>query len=162
MPRPRKSGSKIDRARQWLSVGQVTREDSDDELGYDDLPWEWIYADSNDGVGAGPDSKKRKRAASSVDKHEATTGKREIIGARMGKFICRVGDTVFLKSADSQAWIGLICEFIEDEEEGEKMANFMWFSSPSEIRNKTKKRTDYLPVRSEHFFLVSLDIIVLT
>jgi origin recognition complex subunit 1 len=134
---PRKSASKIERARQYLSGGTITREDSDDELGYDDLPWEWIYEDGKDAISG---SKKRKRASTA-----SSTGA-EIVGARMGSFVCKLGDTVFLKSADQQAWVGIICDFVDDEETGEKMADFMWFSTPDEIRNKTKKRTDLLKV----------------
>jgi origin recognition complex subunit 1 len=136
-PRKSASKSKIERARQYLSGGTITREDSDDELGYDDLPWEWIYEDGKDAVSS---SKKRKRAS------EAESTGAEIVGARMGSFVCKLGDTVFLKSADQQAWVGIICEFADDEETGEKMADFMWFSTPDEIRNKTKKRTDFLKV----------------
>lgn len=112
----------------------ISREDSDDELGIDDHPWEWIYADkqeaSQDGTG-----RKRKRVTEDVP---------EIIGARMGSFECALGDIVFLKAEGSgEAWIAIICEFFQDEE-GEKAAHFMWFSSEKEIRNKQKKRTDHL------------------
>ena len=58
-----------------------------------------------------------------------------------------LGDTVLLKAEGSkEAWVGIICDFQEDEEEGEKTANFMWFSGEKEIRNKQKKRMDALPV----------------
>lgn len=116
--------SKAERARQILSGGGVIREDSDDELGFDDLPWEWIYSEDNN----------------SDDEVQ------DIAGARMGTFECMIGDCVLLKAEGThEAWIGLICDFEEDEEEG-KMANFMWFSTEREIRNKHKKRTDALPV----------------
>lgn len=59
------------------------------------------------------------------------------------------GDAVFLKAEGNQAWVGLICDFFEDEDEdNEKMAKFMWFASEGEIRNKSTKRTDFLPVRT--------------
>jgi origin recognition complex subunit 1 len=117
--------SKAQRARQYLTKGGVTREDSDDELGLEDHPWEWIYSSSSD-----TNSKKKKK---------------KITGAKMGSFSCVVGDVVFLKAeGNGEAWVGIICEFMEDEEEGEKCANFMWFSSEREIRNKAKKRTDFL------------------
>jgi origin recognition complex subunit 1 len=145
---PRKSSSKIQAARRWLAGGCVVREDSDDELGYDDLPWEWMYANSGRS-GSERDvikgtGKKRKRA----DSEDGNVGKldgHEIVGARMGSFVARVGDAVLLKAADNQAWVGLITEFGEDEE-GDKQAYFMWFSRPDEIRNKVKKRSDNLPV----------------
>ena len=118
--------SKAERARKYLSVGGVAREDSDDELGLDDHPWEWIYSE-----------KPEKRASDG----------RKVVGARMGDFQCMVGDCVLLKAEGmNEAWIGLICTFEEDDD-GEKAANFMWFSTEREIRNKQKKRTDALPVR---------------
>lgn len=123
-PSTKPQTSKAERARQLLSGGGVIREDSDDELGFDDLPWEWIYSEDNN------------------NEDEV----QEIVGARMGAFECMIGDSVLLKAEGThEAWIGLICDFEEDEEEG-KMANFMWFSTEREIRNKQKKRTDALPV----------------
>ena len=125
---PRTTKSKAERAKQYLSVGGVAREDSDDELGLEDLPWDWIYSE-----------KPAKRAGGGG-------GERGIVGARMGDFQCMVGDSVLLKAEGTrEAWIGLICTFVEDDE-GEKVANFMWFSTEREIRNKQKKRTDALPV----------------
>jgi origin recognition complex subunit 1 len=122
-----KSSTKIEKARRYLAgnAGTLSRDDSDDELGTEDHPWEWIY-----GEGA---SKKLDRKA-----------EREIVAAKMGTFVCQVGDTVFLKSTDNQAWVGLICEFGTDHD-GEMAANFMWFSSQEEIRNKSKRRMDCLP-----------------
>jgi origin recognition complex subunit 1 len=103
----------------------LKREDSDDELGSEDHEWSWIYSN-------GPD------VSSSV-----------IQGARHGSgFRCMLGDIVLLKAeGERQAWVGIICEFAEDIEEDEKMANFMWFSTEKEIRNKEKKRLDFLHVR---------------
>ncbi|MCJ1273563.1 Origin recognition complex, subunit 1 [Puttea exsequens] len=116
--------TKADRAHQYLAASGVTREDSDDELGLEDHPWEWLYS-------------------SSIPKGNQ---RREIIGARMGDFECYLGDCVLLKAeGNGEAWIGLICNFEEDEEEDEKVANFMWFSTEREIRNKAKKRMDFLP-----------------
>jgi len=37
------------------------------------------------------------------------------------------------------ALVGVICDLFDDEDEGQKMANFMWFSNPREIRNNGKK-----------------------
>lgn len=124
--------AKAERARQLLRTGGVAREDSDDELGLEDHPWEWVYA-----------------AGDQDDK-----GDEEIVGARMGNFECKVGDCVLLKAEGAgEAWIGLICDF-QDDEEGEKAANFMWFSTEREIRNKEKKRRDALPVGGSSVFRV--------
>ncbi|KAK4197831.1 P-loop containing nucleoside triphosphate hydrolase protein [Triangularia verruculosa] len=125
----------------------VLREDSDDELGTEDLPWEWIYAnDSAEPESAENNGRKRKRA---------TPQEGQIIGARNGNFECYLGDTTLLKAESSnEAWVGIICEFQEDEE-GERAANFMWFSSPNEIRS-TKKRTDFL--ENELYITTSFDV----
>ncbi|EQK97743.1 origin recognition complex subunit 1 [Ophiocordyceps sinensis CO18] len=114
----------------------TAREDSDDELGSDDLPWEWIYsveppAHGDDGDGHG-DSKRRKVSGS------------KIVGARTGSFQCRVGDCVLLKADGSNdAWVAIICEFIDGDADDGMAANFMWFSTEKEIRNKNKKRNDF-------------------
>ncbi len=137
MPHKVSSASKIqsakaERARQLLRTGGVAREDSDDELGLEDHPWEWIYADGDQDDG----------------------GEDEIFGAQMGSFECKIGDCVLLKAEGAgEAWIGLICDFQEDED-GEKAANFMWFSTEREIRNKEKKRRDALPVIQGSVFSV--------
>ena len=116
----------------------VAREDSDDELGTDDYPWEWIYEDAPEDEPAVEDANPRKRKRPAA--HEP-----EIIGARMGSFECFLGDTMLLKADGSnEAWVGIICDFQLDEE-GDRAANFMWFSSPHEIRSP-KKRTDFLEV----------------
>lgn len=115
----------------------IIREDSDDELGLDDHPWEWVYAQEPAALSPkeGGSSRKRKR----VDE-----GPPRIVGARMGSFECALGDTVLLKADGSnEAWVGIICDF-QDEDDGAKSAHFMWFSSEREIRNKHKKRTDHL------------------
>lgn len=117
--------SKIEEARHYLQGGGVIREDSDDELGQEDHPWEWIYDDDN---------------------------KKSIVGAKMGSFVCRVGDTVLLKAAGNEAWVAIICDLSEGEVEDDdgdtivdKKATVMWFSSEKEIVNKAKKRSDFLP-----------------
>jgi len=137
--------TQIERARQWIKKGAVTRDDSDDELAADDQPWEWIYADQyaqrlkadQQDVEDGKSSRKRKASAIS------SSG--DIVGARIGRFECRLGDAVLLKAeGGNDAWVGVICDFFYDEDEDEKMANFMWFSNPREIRNKGKKMPDVL------------------
>jgi len=122
----KRASSKVERAKQYLNSGGVTREDSDDELGLDDHPWQWIDSEKQCGG--------RKEA-------------QRIIGARMGHFQCMIGDCVLLKAeGNNEAWIGLICNFEEEDEWGDMAANFMWFSTEKEIRNKQKKPTDVLPV----------------
>lgn len=137
--------TRVEKARKFLTSGAVFREDSDDELGYEDHPWEWIYDNvtTDDAPKENATPRKRKAAPTSL-------GSR-IVGARMGSFRCKVGDAVLLKAEGNQAWVGIICDFHEDVEEDEKMAKFLWFSSEKEVRNKNKKRTDFLPVcRSDH------------
>lgn len=130
------AGPEIARARRYLSTGGVDREDSDDELGLEDHPWEWIYLTPSKG------HLSKKHGSRGSHEHK------KIIGARMGSFQCMLGDCVLLKAEGSkEAWVGLLCDFLEeDDEEAVKRANFMWFSAEKEIRNKAKKRTDALPV----------------
>lgn len=122
----------------------VSREDSDDELGSDDLPWEWIYEAQGPERNGGDDD------GASERKRRKVSGK-NIVGARMGSFECRVGDCVLLKAEGSnEAWVGIICEFVDGEDDEDDMAaNFMWFSTETEIRNKDKKRTDFYWVTSK-------------
>lgn len=165
-PLPRKTSS-ISRARKLLRG--VVREDSDDELGDDDIPWEWVYS-------AEPDS------FDQVGRAEINGKKREIVAARMGSafgaFGVAIGDCVFIKGEGLQgeAYVGMICEFKQEGEEGgdgdgdgdraggragksksggngggdggggEMVANVMWFSTEFEVKNKEKKRMDFLPV----------------
>ncbi|KAL8371005.1 hypothetical protein RB595_001044 [Gaeumannomyces hyphopodioides] len=135
----------------------VLRDDSDDELGDDDLPWEWIYdgdGPADDGNGTTSNLSLPPPGEPSQDPAANGTGRRKrkrapeipehkIIGARMGNFECRLGDTVLLKAEGSnEAWVGIICDFVEEDgDEGEKAAQFMWFSTEREIRNKEKKLT---------------------
>lgn len=133
----------------------VARDDSDDELGADDHPWEWVYASSgpsqSPSTAAGPGLESgRKRKREDVPQ--------EIVGARMGKLECRVGDCVLLKAEGSnEPWVAIIEEFIESDEDGDKAAKFLWFSTEKELRNRERKRTDYLWVsifpRTYHKFI---------
>lgn len=135
------------KARQWLRGGTIARDNSDDELGYDDYPWEWIYAEPPSPDDTENKSKATGRTGGRKRDYAALAEEKRIVGARMGKFECRVGDTVLLKADSNEAWVGIICDFSQDEDlEGEKMATFMWFSTQREIRNKAKKRTDFLDV----------------
>ena len=141
-------------ARQYVKAGGINREDSDDELGDEDHPWQWIYSRSP------PSTPRQKHSiAPSLD----------IVGARMGDFECRIGDCVLLKAEGTkEAWVGLICNFIQedhgndddsgyDEGQGTGMAaNFMWFSTPKEIRNEKKRLQDAMP--NEVYITPSWDI----
>ncbi|KAI9829807.1 MAG: Origin recognition complex, subunit 1 [Phylliscum demangeonii] len=181
---PAPAQSRAARARRHLAGVGISREDSDDELGYDDHPWEWIYDDPRiagnetttgparvpleetaDGgnpqmatmaaavvaaaaataAATGSLEEDSKPPASTRPRKGARTASPAIIGARMGSFQCRLGDCVLLKAEGRhEAWVGLICEFRdEDEEDGGKQANIMWFSTEKEIKNKQKKRMDF-------------------
>ncbi|MCJ1380504.1 Origin recognition complex, subunit 1 [Xylographa soralifera] len=109
------NAAKAKTARKFLTAGGVTREDSDDELGTVDHPWQWIYS------------------------HSQQTGCRDIVGARMGDFRCVRGDCVLLKAESNEAWVGLINDF-EVGEDGDKSARFMWFSTPKEISRTSRKK----------------------
>ncbi|KAL1622704.1 Origin recognition complex, subunit 1 [Diplodia seriata] len=143
---PARKQTKTERARQWLKGGGVLREDSDDELGIEDYPWEWVYEGEGHAEALdGDDDATPRRRGGRQNKTQAS--KRSIIGARMGNFACRLGDTVLLKAEGNEAWVGIICDLFDGRDEDgeeEKMANFMWFSTPKEIRNKARRRTDYM------------------
>lgn len=143
-----------EKAREWLSLGGILHEDSDDELGYDDHPWEWILEEE-----AGRNGSSFREEAVDNDKQShrrrssrPTVRHRKIVGARMGRFECRLGQVVLLKSPEAgKDWVGIISEFLEeedddDEEETVKSANIMWFASQDEfLLTKNKKRADALP-----------------
>ncbi|UKZ66799.1 uncharacterized protein TrAtP1_007968 [Trichoderma atroviride] len=111
-------------------------EESDNNSETGELSWEWLYTteQADNGEKGDGDRKRRRGVASS-----------KIAGARYGDFECRVGDTVMLKAADGSigAWVAIICDFQEDSETGEMSANFMWFLTEKEIRNKGRKREDF-------------------
>ncbi|ETN42071.1 uncharacterized protein HMPREF1541_04010 [Cyphellophora europaea CBS 101466] len=133
------------RSKQYLMKGALAREDSDDELGVEDHPWQWIYEDE----GTQPESEdertpSRKRKASEALK------KHNIVGARMGNFSVTVGDTVLLKSPEQgKDWVGLICAFSEtDEDDDEEMcAHIQWFCSPEELSfgKRIREKPEILP-----------------
>lgn len=142
-----------EKAREWLTTGGILHEDSDDELGYDDHPWEWIFEEEAEGSGSNlreesvDNGKQSHRRCSS----RATVKRRKIVGARMGTFECRLGQVMLLKSPEAgKDWVGIISEFLEeenedDEEEMVKSANIMWFASQDEfLSTKNKKRADAL------------------
>ncbi|XP_044714790.1 origin recognition complex subunit 1 [Hirsutella rhossiliensis] len=92
--------------------------------------WEWIYNveepahddDGDDGGGEG-DRKRRKVSGS------------KIVGARMGSLQCRVGDCVLLKADGSNdAWVAIICEFIDGDADGAWLPTLCGSRPRSEIR----------------------------
>ncbi|KAH9883715.1 P-loop containing nucleoside triphosphate hydrolase protein [Xylariomycetidae sp. FL2044] len=115
----------------------VTREDSDDELGSDDHPWEWIYPPLS-------------ATSSGTSRKRTRERRRDIIGARMGTFECYLGECLLLKAEGSnEAWVAILTEFVDDDDDGDddhgdKAANFLWFSTEKEIRNSDRKRKDFL------------------
>lgn len=80
---PEPQRSRAEKARQILASGAVQREDSDDELGYEDHPWEWIYEDISDAQASQNTTPRKRKAAAAV------FGPR-IVGARMGSFTCKL------------------------------------------------------------------------
>lgn len=118
-----------------------------------DLPdihdeWEWLYEDVPNEEVTNPDSPSDTRKRKATEAFE-TDSKRRIVGAQSGSFEVRVGDAIRLKADRNETWVALIQGFVEDEEEEEKMAKFLWFTSGKEIRNKAKRRNDQLFVRRE-------------
>lgn len=134
------------RSKNWLTKGGFNREDSDDELGYEDIPWEWAYEGSAEPQDGQKSSKKRKASA-------MADGPRPIIGAQMGSFSVTVGDAVLLKSPEQgKDWAGLICAFSEIDDDGEEdmCCHIQWFCSPEELMGgkRPKIRDDVLPNES--------------
>ncbi|GFF44139.1 origin recognition complex subunit 1 [Aspergillus lentulus] len=153
---PSRRRSARQRAQLWMTKGGLVRDDSDDELGDEDLPWHWIYD-------TGEEDAENKETTPATDEAETKSARRRaarpsakrrrnIIGARMGSFECRLGQVVLLKSPEpGKDWVGIITEFLEEEdEEAEdgmvKSVNIMWFASPDEFMStKNKRRADALP-----------------
>jgi len=156
------------RAQQWITKGALVREDSDDELGDEDLPWDWVYAEPEikdeteaDANGASPTKSTRRRSSRPARKRPT------IVGARMGTFECKLGQVVLLKSPEpGKDWAGIITEFVEEEDEDEegqliKSANIMWFASPDEfLSTRNKRRADALP--NEQYLTADFNINPLT
>ncbi|EXJ84784.1 origin recognition complex subunit 1 [Capronia epimyces CBS 606.96] len=143
----------MQRQKKYLTKGGLAREDSDDELGYDDHPWQWIYESDE-----APPSAEDEKAPTTTKKRKASvlsqnTKKRVIVGARMGSFSVRVGDAILLKSPEQgKDWVGLICSFSETNEDGddEMCAYIQWFCTPEELAfgKRSKIRPDVLPNES--------------
>ncbi|EGE80680.1 origin recognition complex subunit 1 [Blastomyces dermatitidis ATCC 18188] len=177
--RKKKPNRAEERAKQWLTKGGIYREDSDDELGYEDHPWEWIYETDPPSTedsrlnGSGDELDcvtPTKRKTSQRSRRKALTKK--IIGARTGSFECRLGQAVLLNSPEpGKDWAGIICEFLEEEDDDDededgsgelvKSANIMWFASPDEfLSTKNKKREDALP--NEQYITMDFNVNPLT
>lgn len=150
-------------------------DDSEDELHADGPPeWSWVYEESeveaedptrsraNGGVDTETTSRPRRSHSSKKDSH------RNIIGARLGRFVIHVGDTVALKADRNDVWVAIVTDFIEADSTGDddertsvssfhndKCARFMWLSSPREIYNRQKRRNDALP--NERYITTSMD-----
>jgi len=141
------------RSTTWSTKGGLVREDSDDELGYEDHPWEWIYDDKAPRVAEMP-SKKRK-ASAMLDENQGKI----IVGAKMGSFSVRVGDAVLLKSPEQgKDWAGLICAFSEtDEDDEEEMcAHIQWFCSSDELLSGNGRKSKSVPdVLSNETFITA-------
>ena len=120
-PTPRKQQkAKAERARKILAGTTLRREDSDDELGEDDIPWEWIY--SGQGDASDEEDGENRRASIAKEKkgrlaRKASKPQGHIIGARMGSFACKIGDCVLLKADSNEVWAGIVCNFLEEEED---------------------------------------------
>ncbi|GFF39708.1 origin recognition complex subunit 1 [Aspergillus udagawae] len=153
---PSRRRSARQRAQLWMTKGGLVRDDSDDELGDEDLPWHWIYdaeeedTKSKDTTPATdePETKSARRRAARPNAKR----RRNIIGARMGSFECRLGQVVLLKSPEpGKDWVGIITDFLEEEDdEAEdgvvKSVNIMWLASPDEFMStKNRRRADALP-----------------
>ena len=121
--------------KQYLTKGGLQREDSDDELGYEDHPWHWIYDDEDAGGTA------------------LAVKKKFIVGARMGSFSVRIGDTLLLKSPEQgKDWVGIACDFSDKNEDGEDemCVHLQWFCAPEELMSgkRSKVPSDVLPNES--------------
>lgn len=143
------------RAQMWMTKGGLVRDDSDDELGDEDHPWEWIY-DTNDNDKNGDEGTQNTEDVTRSGRRRSSRPnpkrRQRIIGARMGPFECKLGQVVLLKSPEpGKDWVGIITEFVEeddDEAEDEKIksANIIWFASPDEFMStRNKRRADALP-----------------
>ncbi|KAI8629304.1 P-loop containing nucleoside triphosphate hydrolase protein [Xylariaceae sp. FL1651] len=115
------------------SPSQATQDDLGDH-------WEWVY-----------------RSIPSRSSRSRHDGARHIVGARNGRFEYHIGDCVLLRAdGANDAWVAIIIDFIEADQDGDMAADFLWFSSENEIRNGPRKRSDFLP--NELYITSSSDI----
>jgi origin recognition complex subunit 1 len=119
---------KAERVRKILQG--IIRDDSDDELGNEDHPWEWIHENVDREADGDEENEDEEEKHAAARRRRSRPGrysprKEKIIGAKMGKFECKIGDCVLLKAEGTNAaWVGIICEFTENKEQ-EKLAKFM-------------------------------------
>ncbi|KAI1615113.1 origin recognition complex subunit 1 [Exophiala viscosa] len=140
----------MQRQKKFATKGGLHREDSDDELGYEDHPWQWIYEYEEDEPANKGEPPSKKRKTSNV---RPTSRKRPIVGAQMNSFVVRIGDAILLKSPEQgKDWVGLVCSFSETDEDGdEDMSVYIqWFCTPEELAfgKRSKIRPDVLPNES--------------
>lgn len=164
--RPRKSEA-LKRAEQWMTKGGIIRDDSDDELGKEDLPWEWIFDVDIDDASESKNTPEPSRETPKASRRRSSRQpQRKIIGARMGSFECKLGEVILLKSPEpGKDWVGIITQFREEEDDEEdepiKSANIMWFASPDEfISTRNKRRNDALP--NEQYLTTDFNVNPLT
>ncbi|KAL4886596.1 P-loop containing nucleoside triphosphate hydrolase protein [Aspergillus karnatakaensis] len=140
----------LKRAEQWMTKGGIIRDDSDDELGEEDLPWEWLYDTEDSTLAKLETIPENAEETPKSARRRSRQARQNIVGARMGGFECRVGEIILLKSPEpGKDWVGIIVDFVEDDlDDGDsvKCANIMWFASPDEfISTRNKRRADALP-----------------
>ncbi|BCS09875.1 origin recognition complex, subunit 1 [Aspergillus luchuensis] len=134
------------RAQLWMTKGGLVRDDSDDELGDEDHPWEWIYDHNDENNNHSEQATAEDTPKSSRRRTPRPNAKRRrtIVGARMGSFECALGQ-----------------EDPDAEEEVIKSANIMWFVSPDEFMStRNKRRTDALP--NEQYLTADFNVNPLT
>ncbi|KAL2872031.1 origin recognition complex subunit 1 [Aspergillus lucknowensis] len=155
----------LKRAEKWMTKGGIIRDDSDDELGDEDYPWEWIYEnESHNAVKLDTIPEDAEGTPRSSRRRSTHPSRPRMTGARMGSFECRLGEVVLLKSPEpGKDWVGIITQFLEEEDEEEiiKSANIMWFVSPDEfISTRNKRRADALP--NEQYLTTDFNVNPLT
>jgi origin recognition complex subunit 1 len=148
---------RAENARKLLAGGRAVRDESDaDEVSDDDGDWEWIYEESTS-IDADAQSQAETKedggvASTRKRRHTNASAAKRIIGAKYGKFVCKIADCVLINNGTSNTdWVGVIWGFREDEdyEEGDIMkAQVWWFTSEKDIHSKLRKRADFLEVCS--------------
>ncbi|KAG9248741.1 origin recognition complex subunit 1 [Calycina marina] len=126
-------------ARKLLAGSTQHDEDAEKDLDDEGIPWQWIEADNGNTTDIAVNH------ATPSRKSKVRSGVKRIIGARKGRFECKIGDCLVLKSDRNDIWAGIACEFREDGDEDDLCVSIMWFQAESDIKNGVKKRKDYLP-----------------
>ena len=101
-------------------------------------------------------SKRRRRNVKPARWRTQADEKPLSLGARMGSFAVKIGDSVLLKSPEQgKVWVGLICAFSEADEDGdeEMCAHIQWFASPEELAfgQRSKTQTRHFTERVIHY-----------